>query len=413
MRREYGTGGLSKVPKTRTRTLADGTTVTTTYDYWCASWSGKDDDGKRIFIRGYGTTPAEARRRLNSNLQTKLISGRTARPIRVATLSDYLTQWLEVAGDQNETSKHRNKRNLEAHVLPHLDKPINLITVADVQELFFKTLVKRGVTESSRYNAFASLRALLNFAKRMELIEKNPCAAVQVKKPQPKVREADDLWVNKRLGISKGMLKWLYQPDNPYHDAYPRILLMFSGLRRAELLGLEWSCVKNIEKKGKAYLVVRQQLMGPETGKGWHIQPRTKTGEIRNVPLPEIMRLALIAQRAKRRQATEEWASDLIFLTPKGRWTDYNTHRNEWEEILSAYINKSRSEPRKLDESEYFRPHVARRLCTNLLSEAGIPLEVAKNILGHKNIKMTEYYNSRTAAQGRSAANAIDSVLQW
>lgn len=201
MRREYGTGGLSKVPKTRTRTLADGSTVTTTYDYWCASWSGKDDNGKRIFIRGYGTTPAEARRRLNSNLQTKLISGRTARPVRVATLSDYLTQWLEVAGDQNETSKHRNKRNLEAHVLPHLDKPINLITVADVQELFFKTLVKRGVTESSRYNAFASLRALLNFAKRMELIEKNPCAAVQVKKPLPKVREADDHLHHRRRAV--------------------------------------------------------------------------------------------------------------------------------------------------------------------------------------------------------------------
>lgn len=70
MRREYGTGGLSKVPKTRTLTLTDGTTVTTTYY----------DEGKRIFIRGYGATPAEARR-LNSNLQTKLISGRTARPV--------------------------------------------------------------------------------------------------------------------------------------------------------------------------------------------------------------------------------------------------------------------------------------------------------------------------------------------
>lgn len=412
-RREYGSGGLSKVKKTRTRTLANGETVTHEYDYWCASLSTKDETGKRVFIRGYGESKREAQRRLRDNMQSRMQNGHTARTAHAPRLSQYLDTWLETAGDQNTTSKHRNRRNLAAHVLPYLDKPLNLITINDVQELFFKTLPKHAVTESSRYNAFASLRALLNFAVRMEVIEKNPCAAVQVKKPAPKVRANDDLYVNKRLSISKSMLKWLYEPSNPYHDDYPRILLMYSGLRRAELLGLTWDCIKNLEKKNKAYILVKQQLMGPETGQGWHIEPRTKTGQTRTVPLPEIMRRALIEQKTKRREAVEPWARDLVFLTPKGRWIDYNTHRNKWEEVLSGYINKNRKEPRALDETEYFRPHVARRLCTNLLSEAGIPLEVAKDILGHKTVGMTEYYNSRTRAQSRSAAQAIDSVLQW
>lgn len=411
--RGYGTGGLSKVTKSSTRRLANGETTTFSYDYWCASWSTTNARGRRVWVRGYGRSEQEAQARLRQNMAKRVEGGGLLQPTLTPRLKKYMETWLETVGadHQNETSKLRNRRNLEQHVLPYLNEHLHLITSADVQRLFFTTLPNARVTPSSRYNAYASLRALLNYAVKFEVIKVNPCLKVEVKKPKPAVRENDDTYVGKRLAISKGLLRWLQQPDCPHHALYARVALMFLGLRRAELLGVEWKHVKNLEKKGRAYIHVCQQLMGPETKKGWHIEHRTKNGEVRDVPLPDSMRLALLAEKRKQKKAQEEWASDLVFLTPRGRWVDYNTHAKDWDTVLTAYVNKSRSEPRELDETEYFRPHAARRLCVTLLAEQGVPLETAKEILGHRSIRMTEYYHSVTKRQKREAASAIEAAL--
>lgn len=384
---------------------------------WCASWSMTDSNGKRVFVRGYGSSQQEAIRRRQANLQRRLAKGAIERTTRTPSISAYMTVWLETISQekQNDTSRARNRRNLEAHVLPHLDKPLTSITVEDCERLFFKTLPAIGVTASSRYNAYASLRALLNYARKRHIIPSDfdPLKEVEVKKPTPAVRDNDDLYVDKRLKVSKYMLRWLSDPTNDLHYLYPRVLLMYLGLRRAELLGLTWDCVKNIEKPHQAYLRIRQQLLYDESvnNRGWYIEERTKTKETRIVPLPEDFRKALLQLKEQGSSAEEVWAKDLVFLSRRGRHVTYNDHNRDWRAVLHGYYNKDGQHPQPLDDSEYFRPHAARRLCVSLLAEAGVPFETAKDILGHKTVSMTDYYHSVSKQARREAATLLGEVI--
>ena len=376
-----------------------------------------DSNGKRVFVRGYGSTRQEAIRRRQANLQRRLARGNIERTPRVPKISDYMDVWLSTVSEdkQNETSRIRNRRNLEAHVLPHLDKPLTSVTPDDIARLFDQTLPALGVTASSRYNAYASLRALYNYARSRQAIPPacDPLRPVEVKKPAPEVRKSDDKYVDQRLRVSRYMLEWLADPTCPLHDLYPRVLLMYLGLRRAELLGLTWDCVHGLTRKNGAYLEVQQQLLLDETGRGegWRIERRTKTKQSRTVPLPESFRLALLMEQAKEREAAETWAEGLVFLRQDGKHVSYNEHAKDWRRVLHGYYDRHGTHPQPLTDAEYFRPHAARRLCVSLLADAGVPFETAKDILGHKTVSMTDYYHSVSQQARRDAATALNKSI--
>lgn len=386
-------------------------TVANGREQWCAAMSVKDANGKTVKVRGFGASPTQAVERRTANLQKRLGGSGVESQARSPRLSEYVSMWLDQIGDdeQTATSRKRNRRNLEQHVLPYLDKPLLTITTQDVQTLFKRTLPDRGRTPSSIYNAYASLRTLFNYARRMESIpsDHDPLRPVDVRKPIPAVREADDQFVERRLSVSKRMLKEISDPKNEHYRLLPRFLLMFLGLRRAELLGLEWSCVHNLDSRNKAYIEVKQQLMRDEDTGKWTIERRTKNRKPRKVPLPEMMRLALRDAKKSRIETQEEWANDLVFLTDNGKHVTYNQYAKDWNDALTNYLKENAQDP-----TYRFRPHAMRRLTVNFLLDAGQPIQAVRRILGHQTIDMTEYYHSVTQASQRTAVEALEEAIK-
>lgn len=385
------------------------------YPYWCASWSLTDANGKRVFIRGFGTTQVEAIKRRGINMQRKLArDGEVVRKQRSPRLSDYLTTWLDDYPPDKLSDEVRRKyrRDIEHHVLPHLDPMIADLSADDLKHLFYRTLPSTA-TNAARWNAYKTLRNMLNHAVKHGVIALSPLALVEAPRLDTKVREGDDKWINRRVSMTKGLLKWLADPSNEYHDHYPRILMMFLGLRRGELLGLEWSCFNNLDRKGKATFVVKQQLQR-RNGGVWFIKPQTKSGKSRTIPLPELWRQALLVERAKGRKVTDfkqSWARDLVFVTADSRWVDYNTHSDAWMQILNAYVNHRRTVKSPIDDTYYFRPHAARHVAASMLFDEGIPLEVAQEILGHSDKIMTLYYTHMTRAKKQEALESLGTAL--
>ncbi len=76
----------------------------------------------------------------------------------------------------------------------------------------------------------------------------------------------------------------------------------------------------------------------------------------------------------------------------------FSSQRNEHlsvpaiEEIFSKYVTKAKSAHPDLFYSGPYTPHVMRHTTATHLIEAGIPLAIVKNILGHSSIQTTQVY---------------------
>lgn len=376
---------------------------------WCASFWYTDDSGKRRFIRGYGETVNEAVKRRTANFTKTMQSGLNG-PRRATSpkVKDYLHTWMQSpAYDRlGPESQRKYRRDIEIHILPHIgDQNLESLTETMLTDLFY--VILKDSPTSARWHAFKTFGIMLNFAVKAGVIARSPLAGVVAPTRTTTVSGDDDRYNDARLRIAPYYLKWLARPDNEFHEHYNRMYFMFLGLRRAEILGLDWSCVNNLNKRGDASLIIRQQLTRHEkhTGKsGWYIKNMTKSKKDRKIPLPESWRLRLLDEKKKGHVATEGWASNLIFLTPKGSHVTYNLHAEKWRESLTAYMTKDGPSP--LDDF-YFRPHAVRHLAASMMFEDGVPLEVAQQILGHSDKAVTQHYTHLSREKIRRATESL------
>lgn len=390
---------------------------------WCASytvWNTDPETGekRRSFVRGYGATKPEAIARRAKNLNKRL-TGQTKTRTRdlSPTLNAYITTYLNSKATEVSPETWRKiKRNFEIHISKHIGAiKISQITEEQLNDLFYETLEEAGT--SARMNAYKDLNALFNFALRRKVINENPLQyVVRPKHQQTQTLEYDKKYINRRMGYAKGMLKWLQTEEaGQWQRHYPRILFMFLGLRRAELLGLEWKNVNRIKTANKSSIVINRQLKRHEkhTGKsGWYIDERVKTDSSnRVIYLPETWRKALLKQKRLNLAAKEEWQNDLVFLTDKGTHISYNTHDRQWRKMLLDYINTDGKNRTKLADDEYFRPHASRNITASILFDEGVAPEQAKEILGHSESIMTLYYTHFTKDQKIKSTNRLEDGL--
>jgi integrase len=149
------------------------------------------------------------------------------------------------------------------------------------------------------------------------------------------------------------------------------LMALTTGCRQGELLGLTWDRIDF--KEATAYL------------------PRTKNGEPRTVPLPN-MTLAEL-------QKVREIGSGLLFpseLKPNSAFE----FRKHWDRALvDAGI-------------EDFRFHDLRHSAASMLVNMGIPLYTVGQILGHKNQQTTARYAHLSIETKRQAVDKLSS-LEW
>ena len=76
----------------------------------------------------------------------------------------------------------------------------------------------------------------------------------------------------------------------------------------------------------------------------------------------------------------------------------FSSQRNEHisvsciEEIFAKYVKHAKEQQQDLFFSGSYTPHVMRHTTATHLIEAGVPLAVVKNILGHSSIQTTQVY---------------------
>jgi integrase len=171
----------------------------------------------------------------------------------------------------------------------------------------------------------------------------------------------------------------------------PITVLIATGLRRSELLGLRWS-----DFDAKAALIVVRGKVVRHRGKGLVRVEETKTAAgFRTIPVPALGVEALNL----RRKLPFLGQQTIIFPSTAGTLRDPDNFGKQWRRV--------RSELGAPDVTS----HSFRKSVATIIDDAGLSARIGADHLGHANVSMTQ---DRYMARGRvhsEVANLIDRAV--
>jgi integrase len=351
---------------------------------------GYDANGKQRRKVVSAKTRAEVVQKLKT-LQRQIDHGLPA-PDTALTVSQLLTRWYDdVLRHQVSMGAASNYKSVaDNHIVPSLGrKKIVNLTPSDVDRLLSEKL-DSGLSPSTVRRIRAVFSQALSQGIRWGIVVRNVAALSHSPKiPRREGRTLTPEEARQLLVTLKG-----------HRNEALYALMLSTGLRRGEALGLQW---KDYDAKTET-LIVRRSLKREE---GVLITSDTKTSKSRraiNIPAPMAGALKTHrAQQAKERLAIgKAWQNTgFIFTTSIGTPIDPRNLNREFRSICNqAGLGN-------------WHPHELRHSAASLMLAQGIQLQVVSDVLGHASIRMmtADVYGHIMAPDRRAAADAMGNLL--
>ena len=216
----------------------------------------------------------------------------------LTAVSTLLAQCNKVGGNLNQLARHW----LPDHVHDGQHKPstiseyeynaahligsfgsmrMNAIKAEDIKRYINKLQREKSedgskqLSDSTKFQRFKALRNILRYAYQMDYLAVNPLdkipSAQLPHKPRPKLREGEDF-------MNKEQVQQYIQCLNEEPLFYRTMvnLMIFTGLRRGEVIGLQWG---DIDIEQKTLQVVRNVIRDTKSETGIYIgTPKTEDG---------------------------------------------------------------------------------------------------------------------------------------
>ena len=272
----------------------------------------------------------------------------------------------------NKKSWKSDRSCYEKHLEPSLGKkPLDGISPSDIDKLIFlmkETVNRRGVTYSDATikHQLVLLNRLYNFASQRRLYKgQNPCA--DIKKPKLNNERTEYLSKKEMTRLNKVLDTW---PDKVVSSIIK--FAMYTGLRRGELLKLQWSDIDQDKK-----IIYLRDPKG-----------------IKDQALP-VSNEAIQVLKKLPQQTGCSW----VFHGKDGNQrVEFRSH---WNKIKAAS---------KLPQG--FRFHGLRHNYASHLVSAGVDLYTVQKLLTHKNATTTQRYAHLSNDTLRNAVNLSASLLK-
>jgi integrase len=392
-------------------------------------------DGKRRQFRAGGfATEREARKAMQESI-AQVKRGTWLEDSRL-TVGEYLDQWL--AGKARLRSSTR--RSYGEHIELYLRSGLGHIRLVDLRDtdierlysamrqlghlgeqdrpgpLLQRLLQARNPTQPVRplsdariRRVHATLMSALNTAVRRKHIPQNPAEHVELpsgRRPKAVVWTDDRVEHWRRTGERPAVAVWTPQQTGTFLDAamadrlYPLYhLIAYRGLRRGEAIGIQWPDVD----LDAGYLRITQQviLIGWETEVA---KPKTDGGE-RTISLDtgsvQVLRRWRERQNAERAATHGAWQhTGLVFAREDGN----QLHPEHVADTFQRIYQEAGLPPIRL--------HDLRHTAASLALQAGVPMKVVSEQLGHSSLGITaDTYTSVLPAVAQAAAEAVAGIV--
>lgn len=362
-RRENGTGSISQ--------RKDG------------SWTGRIDigfqsNGKRKVKAVYGKTEAEVKRKLK-DVRNSLIKGEFKQDIKSVTVKAYMDNWLnnykmyEVKPSTFDTIES-TCNNL---IYPYIgDYQFSTIQNIDIQNLI-NTLTKKDYSYSSIRKVYNYTKSVYEFAVEHKDVSENPIKKIVLPKAIKK-DISDIVFYNDdeiKLIKKNALVKFPNSDVYVFRYGYAIILLLYTGMRCGELLGLKWEDVnfenktifiqrnlkqvKNRDEDIKQKFIVIEQTTKTKAGKRY-------------------IHLSDMALEALKYYQSIKTDSPYVLSTKNSKPVSFRNLDRAFRNILTrAGITKQ------------YGVHSLRHTFASMLFKKGVDVKTVSEILGHSDVGIT------------------------
>jgi integrase len=345
-------------------------------------------DGKRH--RRAGTFPIEREaKQQEAQWVTERAAGTSVDPSRM-TVGALLATWLEtIEPNVKRKTFVAYEHTVHHHLIPALGhRKLQTLTSVNVHDAY---TAKRKVNTGARTLQLMHLRLCqaLDLAVNWQLVAKNVARLVETPSAPPKPHT---VWTPEEQH------RFLTAAADEHHHPIWHVLVT-TGLRRGELLGLRWA---DLDLAGQCLRVEQQVVM---VGTRLEITSVKTEKSRRRLGLPPSLVSMLLAHRERQldriERAGEVWEDhDLVFATGLGRPL---APRN----VARAF--KALCQRAGVPEITL---HQGRHTHTTTLIAAGVPIGVVSQRLGHSKVSTTmDIYAHILPSMQEAATAAIETLF--
>ena len=266
---------------------------------------------------------------------------------------DFAQEFLTLHSKPNKKSWKSDFYNLK-NIAPFFKgKNLYEITIQDIEK--FKVARSRGVKPATVNRDLATLKTMFNKAVEWGKIEENPAKKVKfLREPGGRLRYLEKEEIRQLLSNSPERIRPIL------------ILAIFTGMRRGEIMGLKWHDIDI--QRGIIYLL------------------DTKNGTKREVFMNDLVKKTLI-------RAPKHPDSPYIFCNKYGK-PYHDIRKSFWTALKKSGILN-------------FRFHDLRHTFASQLVMSGADINTVRELLGHKDIRMTLKYSHLSQDYKRQAVDTL------
>ena len=191
-------------------------------------------------------------------------------------------------------------------------------------------------------------------------------------------------------------------------------LTIFSGLRRGEILGLQW---QDVDFDEKSINIVRTVQYTRESGV--FIKPPKSQSGFRKIYLPEVVMQKLKEMKEEQIEymkaigsawnGNRKMEGSFVFIQEDGKPMFPSTPRQELHRILKTYNKSCKNEADKLPEITL---HELRHTSASILIASGLEATAVAQRLGHSDASISlQVYAHSFEERDKAAADALENAL--
>lgn len=310
------------------------------------------------------------------------------------TVADYCEKWLVMQSAHVRTTTLTDyKSKVRRNIIPYLgDKKIAEVTLDDIQ----LALVSVSQKSASVYKSVIVIyKCIFRAAEESRIIKKNPTVYLSPKGggvPQAEKQPLTDEQVQRLLDAVCGLPPYVFI-----------MLGLYAGLRREEILGLQWDSVY-LDTEAP-YLTVRRAWHTEHNRPVISTELKTDAAE-RNIPLPDHLAACL-------REAKGNSTSDFVVANRDGGPLSYTQFKRLWQYVVTRTAKPRIA--RKLVDGKYVKymlypelgekarnnghvvysldfdvtPHLLRHTYITNLIHASVDPKTVQYLAGHENSRIT------------------------
>ena len=316
------------------------------------------------------------------------------------TVASYLRdQWLPLRRSKVKESTWAGYRDtVEGRIIPAIGAlPLRKVTPAHIAKLYDDLLTSGsrdarrgpGLAPKTVRNTGLVLKKAFGDAVRLGLLARSPAEYVEMPRVEHKEMKT---WSAEQAREFIGFIR-----DDRLEALW--ILMLTSGMRRGELIGLKWADIDlDIGR-----LAVRRARVSVGYQVVWSSPKTAKSARViaLDTATCDVLRAHLARQQAEKVLVGDAYRDDdIVFAKPDGSplHPDYVSQR------FGRLVAKA--------GLPMIRPHDTRHTAATLLLEAGIPVKVVSERLGHSTTSITaDLYQHVAPHMQEEAANKLGAML--